>query len=140
MRSKTSLSRTPPSPELRASCVFVYLHDHDHARILHVSNAGCIRMSSCARSYKHVANCAHPGWAYVLSAQIMHFPIALGESFLFCTIIYFMSGMTPEVSRWLFFVLCGLLSNMFMGAQCLFFFPVSFFPLTLPLLCSLLYF
>lgn len=42
-------------------------------------------------------------------------PLALGEAFLFCTILYFMSGLVAEASRYFFYVLCGFCSTMFMG-------------------------
>ncbi len=66
-------------------------------------------------AYKHVANGVFPNFAYPLASQIIHVPIAVGETMLFCGILYFMSGMTNDVGRFFFFCLCGFLINVFMG-------------------------
>jgi hypothetical protein len=51
-----------------------------------------------------------------LSTQIAHLPIAAFETLLFGSILYWMSGLAPYASNWIFFILCGFLSNLFMGA------------------------
>lgn len=59
-------------------------------------------------AYKHTAASTFPKFAYVLSAQIAHLPVAIVESLLFCSILYGMTGLAPYAGNWAFFVLLGL--------------------------------
>lgn len=112
-----------------------WLPVHDFLLFLFVASYCFLAVESKFSAYKHVANCVYPPFAYVLSAQLAQAPIALGlhtsslvsikdfdscfsvESFVFCTIVYFMAGLTPEASRYFFFVLCGFLSDVFMSTM-----------------------
>ena len=43
-------------------------------------------------AYKHVGNNTHPGYAYVFANIVASLPVAMMDSLLFCTILYWMSG------------------------------------------------
>jgi ABC-type multidrug transport system ATPase subunit/ABC-type multidrug transport system permease subunit len=74
-----------------------------------------VEFKFCA--YKHVASNTFPRFAYVLAAQLAHIPIAIVETLIAGSILYWMAGLAPYASNWIFFVLCGFLANVFMGAM-----------------------
>lgn len=45
----------------------------------------------------------HAPAAYAVSAAVVHVPIALVESAVFSSILYFMTGLVEDASRWFYF-------------------------------------
>ena len=62
-----------------------------------------------------VAGMYHPT-LYALSQALVSVPIAILETFIFVSIIYWMSGFAEDGSRYLLFVLIAFLLNVMMGA------------------------
>jgi ATP-binding cassette, subfamily G (WHITE), member 2, SNQ2 len=60
---------------------------------------------------KHVAAGTFPPTLYVLSSALAHVPVAILETLIFSSIIYFMSGMAPTADRYFFFWLVILLQD-----------------------------
>ena len=51
-------------------------------------------------AYRHVANGAYPPTSFVLSGAVAHLPVAITESLIFCSILYFMAGLAPGAGEW----------------------------------------
>ena len=54
-------------------------------------------------AYRHIANGAYPGWAYVLAGAVAHLPVALVECLIFSSIVYFMAGLVVSAGNFFFF-------------------------------------
>jgi ABC-type multidrug transport system permease subunit len=85
--------------------------------LMHVAFANVSEMSSAVENkyvaHRHVANGVHPAFAFPLSNVLAHLPLAAAESIVFCTITYFLCGMTEEAGRFFFYVMLVFLVDVF---------------------------
>ena len=63
---------------LEASCVFMPRRCH---------RSSCLQVA-----YKHVANGAYPAAAFVLAGALAHLPVAITETLIYSSIVYFSAG------------------------------------------------
>ena len=64
-------------------------------------------------AYKHVANGAYPGSAFVLAGVVAHLPVAVLETLIYVSIAYFMAGLTPAAGNFFFFCAVVFLVDVF---------------------------
>ena len=66
---------------------------------------------------KQVAAGFYSPYHYVTSVVFSHFPLALVETTLFCTLLYFICGFTADAGRYFFFILISFLLNLAMSGM-----------------------
>jgi hypothetical protein len=55
-------------------------------------------------AYRHVAKGVFPSWTFVLASALLHVPVALVETLLFCGVLYGMTGMSGNFGVYFFTV------------------------------------
>ena len=87
--------------------------------ILVIAFSNITEMSTaCANKYVAYAQVdagLFPPAAYVGAAAVAHLPLAIVESIIFSSIVYWMTGMAADAGRFFFFVLCLFLVDLFAG-------------------------
>lgn len=71
-----------------------------------------IAMASRAVAFKHTAAGLYSEFSYVLAVLAGHLPISIVCDVIFGTILYFIMGMAPNVTRWLVWVLIVFLMDL----------------------------
>jgi len=65
--------------------------------------------------YKQVDAGFYPSSSYVVSSAIVHFPLAIVESFIFGSLLYWIAGYVNNAARYFFFILIMLATNLAMS-------------------------
>lgn len=70
------------------------------------------------QAYKGISSGQFPPLAYSLAGSLIHLPIAMAETAIFAIVLYFMTGLVEEASRWFYFWVSGLSGTSFdVGSQ-----------------------
>ena len=58
----------------------------------------------------------YPAWTFPIAAFLIHLPVALTETLIFGSLAYWMAGLTPDASRFAFYICVAFITNIFAAA------------------------
>lgn len=66
--------------------------------------------------FSRIDNGNYPSWTFPVAAFLVHLPVALAETLVFGSLVYWMAGLTAEASRFFFYILVAFVTNVFAAA------------------------
>jgi hypothetical protein len=63
--------------------------------------------------YRQADNGSYPSWTIPIAAFLLHVPVAIIETLIFGSLVYWMAGLTPELHRFAFYLLIAFTADVF---------------------------